>query len=1324
MKKLTVLFLALLTVISLTFGLAACKTKTNDTSVPASDASIQTSGEGQDISASQDDVTSASDSATTSTDDSSGSSIIPEEQPPENVDINGDGQISVLFLGNSLMFFNDMPIIFENMAKAAGKNVFVRSVTQGSATITKFADPTSDIGDQTYKYLNGMIQWDYLILEPSRRTTPYENTVHDSEIAAAKVLSEKAAEYGTKTLLYSVWGYNHGNMTVYKVQDGYNMVSIGSKRVERSAHAKYLHDFNVDVSSAIGGARITRTGLAFENFLEDYDDVNLYASDNAHPSLEGSFLAAATIYATVFNEKSALSGYNQNSDKTQYVLSADRLCKIADETVLDRRTPDLTFVPEDAPDADAYKLLIVGSDLMTNNSVAEVFGELWQAAEGRAVYSEYVKSSSFTFHDLLDENTDHGLRFRLSEIKWDAIVLQITRRLTISSTNVRASEFMALRAIVPLLKENTENVCLFTLNGASNPTIFTVGADGSYVSTGTKESCSAAESTAYFATLATQWAEDLGLKKALYGSAYIDFAGSGEVLGYMQACALYNAFTGKGVPAECDYYNGVDTSIASRARAIVEKYCIDQKDDDVEGRDYNMLVLGSAFMNNYNLYSIFGSLQYAIDEKVSDVTRVTSGSFTFNDLIEGGSLRGQLDTALSAKKYDAVVMQITRRCTPNVAAIEAKELAALREIMPLIKANCENVFFFTLDGSANPTKFKVNEEGTYSTDGNDNCTAAECTQYFANLAKAWSEEFGVGAIYYGSLYLEYTAGGITPSSDEIGYLRACAIYDAVMAKTVPADCTEYCSLSEQVALTIRALAEKGTTYPEPEQVGSYNVLVLGSSYMNNHDMYTQLGAVKYAADGVAVDVTRVTSDSFTFNDLKEGGTLREKLETALSAKEYDAVVMQITRRCTPNSAAVEASELAALEVVMPTIKGNCENVFFFILDGNANPTKFKVNESGTYSSDGKDTCTAIECTQYYANLAKAWSEKFGVGAIYYGSAFVQYGLDGNTIAGNETGYMRACAVYNAVTGKKLSADCKEYCSIEEQKALSLRAYAEKAGEYFVITEPQPQEPDDPEEPGEKTDYNILVLGSDLMSNYSMETALGAIVTEQKKLTVNVRYVKSNDTVINNFATDGDDLRNAMLEALNTTEWDAVIIQISRRMTKSASDVEASERAALASILPTIRENTDNIYLFYLTSAADPTIFTTEGGAVGYTSTGNKEDYASQTTATEKDGVQVGIKYFDDVARSWAAEFGIKYIPYGRAYNNYGSISKSDAHAYLRAITVYQMIFGEAAPNNTTGAGSTSSSGATKLRTAANNACTEALAYLSTLETEDENEGNE
>ena len=47
--------------------------------------------------------------------------------------------MNILFLGNSLIFYNDMPAIFRDLATAGGQEVTVESVTKGSATMSHFA---------------------------------------------------------------------------------------------------------------------------------------------------------------------------------------------------------------------------------------------------------------------------------------------------------------------------------------------------------------------------------------------------------------------------------------------------------------------------------------------------------------------------------------------------------------------------------------------------------------------------------------------------------------------------------------------------------------------------------------------------------------------------------------------------------------------------------------------------------------------------------------------------------------------------------------------------------------------------------------------------------------------------------------------------------------------------------------------------------------------------------------------------------------------------------------------------------------------------------
>ena len=107
-------------------------------------------------------------------------------------------------------------------------------------------------------------------------------------------------------------------------------------------------------------------------------------------------------------------------------------------------------------------------------------------------------------------------------------------------------------------------------------------------------------------------------------------------------------------------------------------------------------------------------------------------------------------------------------------------------------------------------------------------------------------------------------------------------------------------------------------------------------------------------------------------------------------------------------------------------------------------------------------------------------------------------------------------------------------------------------------------------------------------------------------------MRSSTFVINDLVNEKNDL--GLRAALESTEWDAIIIQISRRVTKSATDVIDSELNALRTVMPLFKAETDKIYLFTLNSKAKPSIFTTAGGAVGYTDSGNKETY----TVTFKD----------------------------------------------------------------------------------------------------------
>lgn len=496
----------------------------------------------------------------------------PEEEShiPENTEnteqIEDEKMLNILFLGNSLMYYNDMPRLFAQIATAEGKKVNVQSVTKGSATISDFTDHRTEVGAQAIPLLKNN-KWDYVIIEPSRRISPYENTVKETELESAKKIQEYAHAAGGEVMLYSVWGNNNGTVIEYKAVSPISMPEVATHMMGRKSHTKFMHEVNLEFAAALGDVKVALAGYAFENFIAKYPNINLYHSDERHPSPVGSYLAAAVIYATMFGEK-----VNTIPMAIDAAPAPGLLEDITNETVFESLIPDLTEEEIDKP----FNLLIVGSNLMDDYSCAGVFTKLVKEADGKTVVSQYVRSSTFVINNLVDANNDLGLRAALAEVEWDAIVIQISRRCTKSATDVEESELNALRTVMPLFKAETDQIFLFTLNSKSKPGIFTTagGAVG-YTDSGKKETYSAQEGTTYFKELADKWAAEFGISVINYGAAYLELSNPSKTeLGYLQANMIYNAVFGKALANNLTETNGLSASVAENLRTIAVKYSV------------------------------------------------------------------------------------------------------------------------------------------------------------------------------------------------------------------------------------------------------------------------------------------------------------------------------------------------------------------------------------------------------------------------------------------------------------------------------------------------------------------------------------------------------------------------------------------------------------------------------------------------------------------------------------------------------------------------------------------------------------------------------
>jgi len=57
----------------------------------------------------------------------------------------------------------------------------------------------------------------------------------------------------------------------------------------------------VNIANKTGGY-IAPVGLAFQKSIVQHPEINLYHSDQKHPSLEGTYLAASVLFSTLYNQ--------------------------------------------------------------------------------------------------------------------------------------------------------------------------------------------------------------------------------------------------------------------------------------------------------------------------------------------------------------------------------------------------------------------------------------------------------------------------------------------------------------------------------------------------------------------------------------------------------------------------------------------------------------------------------------------------------------------------------------------------------------------------------------------------------------------------------------------------------------------------------------------------------------------------------------------------------------------------------------------------------------------------------------------------------------
>ena len=185
-----------------------------------------------------------------------------------------DEFVDILMIGNSLIYYNKMDTeILPAMCSAAGKKVRISSITESGTTLYRIANEKTSIGKKVMEALSEN-KYDYVIIEPSRRITPFEYTVYHAEKQAALKLNGIISEMGAKTIVLAEPGINTGKIPVYTMDEsGIRSYTNYSLPIDRSTHSKFVENLCCDYISEMRNAEVVKIGAAAEVLLNCFPNL-------------------------------------------------------------------------------------------------------------------------------------------------------------------------------------------------------------------------------------------------------------------------------------------------------------------------------------------------------------------------------------------------------------------------------------------------------------------------------------------------------------------------------------------------------------------------------------------------------------------------------------------------------------------------------------------------------------------------------------------------------------------------------------------------------------------------------------------------------------------------------------------------------------------------------------------------------------------------------------------------------------------------------------------------------------------------------------------
>lgn len=200
--------------------------------------------------------------------------------------INAQSSINVLFIGNSYTAVNNLPQMTANISHNMGSNLTWSSNTPGGCTFQQHCS-----GASMTMITNG--GWDFVVLQEQSQYPSFPQQQVEDEVfpyAAQLVNAVYTHNPCAEPMFYMTWGRKNGdagNAASFPILGTYE--GMDSMLYERYMYMAESND-----------ASVCPVGRVWRYLRNRHPDIELYQSDESHPSVAGTYAAACSFYVMFF----------------------------------------------------------------------------------------------------------------------------------------------------------------------------------------------------------------------------------------------------------------------------------------------------------------------------------------------------------------------------------------------------------------------------------------------------------------------------------------------------------------------------------------------------------------------------------------------------------------------------------------------------------------------------------------------------------------------------------------------------------------------------------------------------------------------------------------------------------------------------------------------------------------------------------------------------------------------------------------------------------------------------------------------------------------